>query len=196
MKKLATLLLAAAMFCALLPQAWAADDPDAPYLESMIKAAAAADMSAGAGAEKARNENIDALGLDKPRIAFHDLWLLAKLIYAEAGSSWLSEEWKFCVGEVVMNRVASPEFPNTIEEVIYQRGQYYGRRNRYFASIVPGKTEARIAARLLCGERHMKSSVVFQANFPQGSGTYLRLRDRILGSTYLCVSSRPKLYKA
>ena len=42
----------------------------------------------------------------------------------------------------------------------------------------------------------MSPAVVFQANFPQGSGTYLHLRDKILGSTYLCLSSHPKLYTA
>ena len=46
------------------------------------------------------------------------------------------------------------------------------------------------------GGVRMSPAVVFQANFPQGSGTYLHLRDKILGSTYLCLSSHPKLYTA
>jgi spore germination cell wall hydrolase CwlJ-like protein len=177
-----------------MPAVSAQFDPDADYMELMISAAASGDTAAGNAAEAERNAKIDALGLEYPKIAFGDLWLLSKIIYAEAGCEWLSDEWKFCVGEVVMNRVASPEFPDTIAEVLYQPGQYYGRGSRYFASLVPGVREVRAASRLLAGERHMKPSVVFQANFVQGGGTYLRFSDKILGSTYLCISSRPELY--
>lgn len=53
-----------------------------------------------------------------------DLALLARLITAEADSE--SYITKVAVGAVVLNRVKSPLFPNTIEEVIYQsnRGMY------------------------------------------------------------------------
>lgn len=48
-----------------------------------------------------------------------DLYLLAKCIYAEArGESYTGQ---VAVGAVVLNRVASPQFPNTISGVIYQR---------------------------------------------------------------------------
>ena len=48
-----------------------------------------------------------------------DLYLLAKCIYAEArGESYTGQ---VAVGAVVLNRVASPEFPNTIPGVIYQK---------------------------------------------------------------------------
>ena len=51
-----------------------------------------------------------------------DLYLLAKLIRAEAeGESYRGQ---VAVGAVVMNRVKSPIFPNTIREVIYQSGQF------------------------------------------------------------------------
>jgi len=196
MKKLISLLLALALCAGLIPAARAQTAAPDDGMDAMIAAAATGDLEAGALAEAERNARIDAEGLPLVKVRFAELCLLARLIYAEAGSSWLSDEWKFCVGEVVMNRVASPEFPDTLEEVIYQPGQYYGRRSRYFASLVPGETEIRAASRLLQGERHMSPAVVFQANFPQGSGTYLHLRDKILGSTYLCLSSHPKLYTA
>ncbi len=48
-----------------------------------------------------------------------DLYLLAKCIYAEArGESYTGQ---VAVGAVILNRVASPSFPNTISGVIYQR---------------------------------------------------------------------------
>lgn len=123
-----------------------------------------------------------------------DLMLLAKVIYAEAGSEFLSDEWKMCVGEVVLNRVASPEFPNTIYDVVYQQGQYQGARSGYIASLTPSERCIDIAKRLLDGERIMEPSVVFQANFKQGSGVYKALYDSNLGWTYFCYSTNMSLY--
>ncbi len=48
--------------------------------------------------------------------------LLAAIIYCEAGNE--SYEAQVAVGTVVMNRVSSPLFPNTITGVIYQSGQF------------------------------------------------------------------------
>lgn len=48
--------------------------------------------------------------------------LLSRVIDAEAGS--MSMEGKVSVGNVVMNRVASSEFPNTVYGVLYQRNQF------------------------------------------------------------------------
>lgn len=51
-----------------------------------------------------------------------DLDLLAAIIYCEAGNQ--SAEGKEAVGAVVMNRVNSASYPNTISDVIYQSGQF------------------------------------------------------------------------
>lgn len=48
--------------------------------------------------------------------------LLAALIYCEAGNQ--SYEGMVAVGNVVINRVRSHKFPDTIKEVIYQSGQF------------------------------------------------------------------------
>ena len=48
--------------------------------------------------------------------------LLAKLVYAEARGE--SYKGQVAVAAVVLNRVASPEFPNTISGVIYQSGAF------------------------------------------------------------------------
>lgn len=51
-----------------------------------------------------------------------DLDLLSRLIFSESGTE--SYETQLKVGSVVMNRVDSPHFPNTIREVIYQKNQF------------------------------------------------------------------------
>jgi len=52
-----------------------------------------------------------------------DLDLLAALVWAEAGDQPLPEGLCY-VCDVVLNRVDSPAWPNTIREVIYQPGQF------------------------------------------------------------------------
>ena len=60
----------------------------------------------------------NALGINMTEQESYDLYLLAKCIYAEArGESYIG---KVAVGAVILNRVASPDFPNTIYGVIYQ----------------------------------------------------------------------------
>ena len=44
--------------------------------------------------------------------------LLAKAIYACTGQVSFCREWRLCIGELLLNRVASPEFPDTLEEVL------------------------------------------------------------------------------
>ena len=167
------------------------------YMADMVGCCLTGDINRGIQAEKARNLKIDALGLDAPKISFNELFLLSKIITAEAGSDWLPMEWKMMVGEVLLNRIASVEFPNTIEECVYQEGQYYNSGSQYFAKLLPYKDCVEAARRLLSGERVINDgSVVFQANFKQGSGTYLKLYDEKLGYTYLCYSNHPELYES
>lgn len=56
------------------------------------------------------------------RFTRDEVYLLARLISAEAeGESYIG---KVAVGAVVLNRVRSPIFPNTIAGVVYQPGQF------------------------------------------------------------------------
>lgn len=54
--------------------------------------------------------------------AASDLKLLAALIYCEAGNQCY--DGKVAVGAVVLNRMESRRFPNSLSGVIYQRGQF------------------------------------------------------------------------
>ena len=196
MKRLFAVIPMLILTAAVSANAEAAYEPDTDYSQIMIEAAVSGDYVRGRQAELLRNEKIDATGSDAEKVSFDELMLLSKIMYAEAGSNWLSDEWKMCVGEVVLNRAASPEFPNTIAGVLAQPGQYYGPNSRYFNNLRPSERCASLALRLMNGERVMNDpSVVFQANFRQGSGTHTACYDRYLGWTYFCISSRPELYK-
>lgn len=56
-----------------------------------------------------------------------ELRLMAAIINCEAGSE--SYQGKIAVGIVVMNRVHSKKFPNTVKKVIYQKYQFSPVRN-------------------------------------------------------------------
>lgn len=56
------------------------------------------------------------------QVAAGELELLAALIYCEAGNQ--PYEGQVAVGAVVMNRIRSGIYPNSIAEVIYQSGQF------------------------------------------------------------------------
>lgn len=66
-----------------------------------------------------------------------ELDLLAALVWAEAGDQPIPEGLYY-VCDVVLNRVASPAWPNSITEVIFQSGQfsvvYNGALDRAFQS--------------------------------------------------------------
>ena len=101
-----------------------------------------------------------------------DLNLLAAIIYCEAGNQ--SREGKVAVGAVVLNRVASASFPNSISEVVYQAGQftpaYSGALASALASGVPSDcVEAARAA--LNGENPVGGALYFNT----GSGTGVKI---------------------
>lgn len=168
-------------------------DMAAFYLEDMLAAAASGDTKAGHTAEENRSAAIDASGLDTEKISFDDLYLLARVIYSEAGSDWLDEEFRLCVGEVVLNRVASPEFPDTIQGVVFQKGQYTGANTVKFANLKPGTDCVNVALKLLQGERRMVPAVVYQSGQIQGE-LFSMYSDRRLGNTYFCLSPNLDLY--
>lgn len=55
-------------------------------------------------------------------VSAEEEYLLACIVYCESGDQ--SYEGQLAVANVVLNRVRSPQFPNTITEVVYQSGQF------------------------------------------------------------------------
>ena len=107
----------------------------------------------------------------------YDFELLARVIEAEAGGE--SDYHKLCVGTVVMNRVDSEKYPNSIEGVIYQPGQYQCVTNSHINN-EPSESSYEAAESILDGRRMFRSSVVYQAEFIQG-----KVVEKV-GNTYFC----------
>lgn len=127
-------------------------------------------------------KNTETIEKTDEKINSDDLDLMARIIYAEAGNC--SDEEQLLVGNVIMNRVASPKYPNTIREVIYQKGQYSPTWNGAINK-KPSEKAIKNAKRILNGERFCPTNVVYQAMFKQGSGVYKVLKNPD-GITYFC----------
>ena len=97
-----------------------------------------------------------------------DLWYLSRVIQSEAG--YCTQEMQEAVGSVVLNRVASDKFPNTIAEVIQQPGQY--STLGWLESNPPTSGALEVAIDLLENGSKLPGDVLYQANFPQGTETY------------------------
>lgn len=167
------------------------------YMAQMVECAVSGDAVRGREAAELRNEKIHTRGLDCPYIDWEDLFLLSKIMTLEAGNC-PHDECSMGVGEVVLNRVASPEWdmPSTIEEVLKAPGQYYyPTMAATFESALPDERCVLLALRLLEGERNLQPSVIFHDNNPNhGSGVYQSYKHEGHSTLYFCVSSYPELY--
>lgn len=112
----------------------------------------------------------------EPYYTYEDYDLLTRLITAEAGAYWCSDEMMYFVGSVALNRVNSNRFPNTLYEVIHQDGQYSCVGNKYFNG-TPCDRAYMIAEDLLVNGSVLPDNVVWQANFAQGKGTYKKVQN-------------------
>lgn len=100
------------------PSPWAAETPAVTEREPKI----AADWAAS-------YEDLEPLeavpvASDEPEIDGEELEMLACAIYTEAGGDDCSDICRRMVGDVVLNRMADPRFPDTMEAVLTQEGQY------------------------------------------------------------------------
>lgn len=107
---------------------------------------------------------------------FEDIVLLAKVISGEAGADWCSDEMRYGVGSVIINRLNHEEFPDTMEEVIYQEGQYGCLHTKEFKDC-PTEHCIGIASELYLYGSKYPANVVYQSNQPLGSGTYRHIQN-------------------
>lgn len=129
--------------------------------------------------------------IDQPTIPYteDDLDLLARLLTAEVGSTWIPDEIQLYVGSVVLNRMAHEYFPDTLYDVIYQPGQYSPTWNGRIENTPDERTIVNVR-KLLEEGSILPVNVVFQANFKQGEGVYHEYYDEILETTtYFCYTS-------
>lgn len=89
-----------------------------------------------AKAQKAKAQQAASTQHASTNASVDDTLLLAAIIQCEAGSECY--EGKVAVGAVVLNRVRSSRYPNSISGVIYQRGQFGPASNGSLARALSG----------------------------------------------------------
>lgn len=163
-----------------------AADPGEEQDEAMIAAVLALDEEAGRRIE-AEMEGSFLNGERETVVRYKELLLMSRIIAAESGPDW-PEPMLVAIGEVVMNRVASPDWPDTVEEVLYQQGQYEPVLSQGWVQLRPTEKTVRVALEVLEGRRTMEDpDVAWQSLQEQGSRTVMTYHDETLGTTtYFC----------
>ena len=120
-----------------------------------------------------------------------DVDIIASVIFNEAGYGTTARH-KELVAAVVVNRVMDSRFPGSVYEVVVQPYQYYAPYAQYGSYYMNRAMQSgiwadccEIAERALRGEIECPGNVLFQANFPQGTGTY-ELGYTSYSVTYFC----------
>ena len=108
-----------------------------------------------------------------------EIKLLAECIYWE---NWYTDSKKraaYLTGAVVMNRVNSEEWPGTVKDVLYQKGQY-STTKYFFTQELPSEVYDLAKDIYYNGTDDVPANVVFQATFSQG-----KLFEKVNGE-YFC----------
>ncbi|NLL05936.1 MAG: copper amine oxidase [Clostridiaceae bacterium] len=109
-----------------------------------------------------------------------DLLWLARIIHVEVKG--LSINGKVAVANVVLNRVKSPQFPNTVYDVIFASGQFPPVKKPGFKELVPSK-ECFIAAKMALNGINNVEDCLFFNNVPFKSNN-ITLYQRIDGEYF------------
>ena len=112
-----------------------------------------------------------------------ELELLAKTVQCEAGHYANADESQKLVTQVIMNRVLSSDFPDTITEVIYQPGQFSVAYNGAIENcVVTEDTYKNVLETLLVGSGHTDVPLLY-FNMASG-GTCGTEYDTVQGTVF------------
>ena len=106
-----------------------------------------------------------------------DLWLLARMISAEARGEPYSGQ--VAVGAVILNRVKHPSFPNTISGVLYQPGAFSSVADGQFYSVQITDSARKAAQDALNGSDPSGGAIYFY-NPAKSTSKWIFSREAIL----------------
>lgn len=109
--------------------------------------------------------------IEEQKYTNDELDLVARVVWSEAGSDWLTDEHQRAIASVVINRVNDDRFPNSIKGVIYQVGQYGCVYNGMIKQ-TPNQRAYDNARYVLENGITIPSNVVWQSQSVQGRGLY------------------------
>lgn len=99
-----------------------------------------------------------------PYLSIDEVILMAKVMELENGCN--SDRCLMLTGSVILNRRQSPDWPNTVQGVIYQKGQYADWTLRHIPTVeVTGRVMA--LALKLWRNGSVDKEIVFQSMHPE-----------------------------
>lgn len=108
---------------------------------------------------------------DEISLTAHEMELLARIVWAEArGESLRGQQ---AVVEVVFNRLLSNDFPDTLEEVIFEENQFAG--TEYLHNAAPTDMQYTAIGHALNGPHILPLEVVFFSVEPQNEFLWGRI---------------------
>lgn len=111
--------------------------------------------------------------LSKIKYSKEDLYWLTRIVQAEAGNQPI--EGQIAVANVILNRVADVQFPNTIKEVIFAKGQFSPVKNGSINN-TPCEQVVLAVKRALNGERIVPYDVVYFYNPKISKDSWIRTK--------------------
>lgn len=114
-----------------------------------------------------------------------ELQKAAAVVYAEAGSNWISDEHQQAVASVILNRITSGRFPyaHDVFDVVYAQGQYPSTCN---ATYYDERTYENTKKVFDYGPPEGFEDAVWQANFKQGTRVIATYTYSVGRPTYIC----------
>lgn len=104
-----------------------------------------------------------------------DLDLLAKVVWVEAQGE--SFEGQQAVAEVVLNRLVSPNFPNTVHDVIYAEGQF--RSVPYLEDATPWQVQYEAIEAAVYGPNVLPMDVMYFAQQPTNNNVWGKIGGHV-----------------
>jgi len=104
-----------------------------------------------------------------------DLDLLAKVVWVEAQGECF--EGQQAVAEVVLNRLVSPDFPNTVHDVIYAEGQF--RSVPYLDDATPWQVQYEAIEAAVYGPNVLPMDVMYFAQQPTNNNVWKKIGGHV-----------------
>lgn len=117
----------------------------------------------------------------EPTYTEEDLYWLSRAVFAETGCNWMPDWVMRATASVILNRVNSPNYPNTIKGVLWQPGQYGCVSNGMIYNTPTQKVIDNCRYVLEHGST-LPAHIIGQSGYPLGP-VYTSYYDYILGVT-------------
>lgn len=109
-----------------------------------------------------------------PQPISEDTYLLAQIINAEARNQ--PYDGMVAVGNVIMNRIVSPKFPDTVRDVVYQKGQF-SPVNDGSINNAPSESAIQAAKDVMNGHKVIGDDVLFFYEPNIATDSWIRTRQ-------------------